>query len=294
MSSHASVLSDAPYPTSAELIAARPQLVMHAMDGLTLDGVPLNAIGDAVETPVWVYSAATMRARFAELSSAMRDAGLDSHIHYAVKANDLLAVLRVFSSIGAGVDVVSEGELLRARQAGFPADRIVFSEVGKAPGELRLALIEQIGQINVESAEELDVLSAIASSTGHSARVALRVNPDIDAGTHSKISTGRARDKFGIPYRDAAALYARAASLPGLQPVGLAAHIGSQVVSLAPYRAAFEKLAALVRDLRNAGHIVRTVDCGGGIEIRTATSRPSARPPLPARCGPHSEISTLA
>ena len=268
MSSHPLPMPhETPDPTVAELIAARPQLAMHAMDGLLLDGVPLNAIGDTLGTPVWVYSAATMRMRLTDLSSAMRNAGLEPHIHYAVKANDLLAVLRVFSGLGAGADVVSEGELLRARHVGFPADRIIFSGVGKSPGELRLALTEQIGQINVESAEELDMLSAIAVSTGHAARVALRINPDIDAGTHSKISTGRARDKFGIPYRDAAALYARAADLPGLQPVGLAAHIGSQVVSVAPYRAAFERLASLVRDLRSAGHAVTTVDCGGGLGI---------------------------
>jgi diaminopimelate decarboxylase len=143
----------------------------------------------------------------------------------------------------------------------------VFSGVGKGAAELRLALERQIGQINVESAEELDMLSGIAASMGATARIALRVNPDVEAGTHAKISTGRARDKFGVPYRDAVALYARAADLPGIAPVGLAVHIGSQILSVAPYRAAFARLAELVRGLRAAGRSVETMDCGGGLGI---------------------------
>ena len=142
---------------------------------------------------------------------------------------------------------------------------------------MRLALGEDIGQINVESAEELDILSALAASLGRTARVALRVNPDVDAGTHAKITTGRAEDKFGIPYADAAALYARAATLPGIQPVGLATHIGSQVLALAPYRAAFARIAELVRTLRQAGHSVSTVDCGGGLGI-PYRNEPAASP----------------
>ena len=168
---------------------------------------------------------------------------------------------------GAGADVVSEGELRRAREAGIPADRIVFSGVGKSPRELRLALAEDIAQINVESAEELDMLSALAAAMGRTARIALRINPDVDAGTHAKITTGRAQDKFGIPYADAIGLYRRAASLPGIEPVGLAVHIGSQILSLAPYRAAFGRLAELVRTLHAAGHTVTVVDCGGGLGI---------------------------
>jgi diaminopimelate decarboxylase len=261
------VVPDTPEPTAAELIAARPHLAMHAMDGLLIDDVPLNAIADEVGTPVWVYSASAMRRRYRMLASALTDAGVQAHIHYAMKANDRLAVLRLFSAEGAGVDVVSEGELRRARQAGIPADRIVFSGVGKRDGELRLALDEGIAQVNVESAEELDMLSVLAAAMGRRARVALRVNPDVDAATHTKISTGRARDKFGIPYADVVALYRRAAALPGLDPIGLATHIGSQILSPAPFRAAFARLAELTISLRADGRKVSVIDCGGGLGI---------------------------
>ncbi len=266
-------------PTPDELIAGRPHLTRHAQDGLAMDGVPLNRIADVVGTPTWVYSASTMRARLKALSSALTAAGLDSHVHYAVKANDHLAVLSLLGAQGAGADVVSEGELRRARHAGIPADRIVFSGVGKSPRELTLALAEDIGQINVESAEELAMLSAIASGMGKTARVALRVNPDVDAGTHAKISTGRATDKFGIPYDDAVALYRHAASLPGIRPMGLATHIGSQILSLSPYRAAYARIADLVRALRQAGQTVETVDCGGGLGI------PYRNQPTPSPAG---------
>jgi diaminopimelate decarboxylase len=184
-----------------------------------------------------------------------------------MKANDHLAVIRLFAAEGAGADVVSEGELRRARTAGIAPGHIVFSGVGKSERDLRLALAEDIGQINVESAEELDMLSALAAGMGRTARIALRVNPDVDAATHAKIATGRAGDKFGIPWADAAALYARAARLPGIAPVGLATHIGSQILSLAPFRAAYARIAALVTDLRAAGQTVATVDCGGGLGI---------------------------
>ena len=254
-------------PSIAELLAARPHLTMHAMDGLTLESVPLNAIADMLGTPTWVYGAGTMRARYRALAAALAAAGLDAGLHYAMKANDHLAILRMFAREGAGVDVVSAGEIRRALAAGIPPTDIVFSGVGKSVSDLRLALAHDIGQINVESAEELDMLSALAAGEGNTARIALRVNPDVDAATHAKISTGRARDKFGIPWPDAAQLYARAASLPGIQPVGLALHIGSQILSLAPYRAAYARIAALVPDLRAAGHEVTSVDCGGGLGI---------------------------
>ncbi len=197
----------------------------------------------------------------------MEDAGLNVQVHYAVKANDSRAVLALFRAEGAGVDIVSGGELLKARRAGIPAKRIVYSGVGKSAQELCLALSEDIGQINVESAEELTMLSALATAGGRTARVALRVNPDVDAGTNDKITTGRATDKFGIPYDEAVALYARASSLPGIEPVGLAAHIGSQILELAPYRDAFRRIADLVHVLRRSGHRVETVDCGGGLGI---------------------------
>ena len=256
-----------PAPAIAELIAARTHLRAHAQDGLVMEDVPLRAIADAVGTPTWVYSAGALRARYRALTAALRDAGLDAHPHYAVKANDHLAIIALLGREGAGADVVSEGELLRARAAGIPASRIVYSGMGKTERELRLALTEDIGQINVESIEELRMLSALASAMGRTARIAPRVNPDVDAGTHEKISTGRAGDKFGIPYTDAVALYAEAARLPGIEPVGLATHIGSQIMALAPYRAAFARIADLVRALRAQGHTVRSVDCGGGLGI---------------------------
>ncbi len=254
-------------PSAQELIAARPWLKYDAMAGLLLDEVPLNRIADTVGTPTWVYSAAIMRARYKVLADAMRDAGLDTRIHYAVKANDSRAVLSLFAGQGAGADVVSGGELRKARLAGVPASRIVFSGVGKSARELELALAEDIGQINVESAEELDMLAALASASGRAARIALRINPDVDARTNDKIATGRASDKFGISHGDAVALYAKAAAMPGITPVGLATHIGSQILGLAPYRDAFARLADLVRALRAQGLPVTTVDCGGGLGI---------------------------
>ncbi len=222
----------------------------------------------ALGTPAWVYSATTMRRRTDELRPRLCGRrGSNAHIHYAVKANDLLAVLRVFVRTGAGADVVSGGELLRAREAGIPPGGIVFSGVGKTADELRLALTEDIAQINVESAEELDMLSALAAGMGRTARIALRINPDVDAGTHSKISTGRARDKFGIPYRRR-----DVALCPGSRHAGAAADRAGRAywqpgASLAPYRRAFARLAELVRELRVAGHPVHAVDCGGGLGI---------------------------
>ena len=254
-------------PTTMELLAARPHLSMHAMDGLLMEGVPLNAVADAVGTPSWVLSAGSMRGRLAALQQALAEAGLPAHVHYAVKANDHLAVLRLMEVGGAGADVVSGGEMRRALLAGMNPAHIVFSGVGKTAGELRAALQAGIGQVNVESAEELAMLSAIAGAGGHTAPVALRINPDVDAGTHAKITTGRADNKFGIAYEDSAALYAHAASLPGITPVGLALHIGSQITAMAPYRAAYARTAELVRGLRAAGQAVSIVDCGGGLGI---------------------------
>ncbi len=261
-------LSSAPTePSLADLLAARPPFAMHAQDGLCLEDVPLNAIADAYGTPCWVYGAATLRARYAALAAAFAAAGLSPHIHYAVKANDHLAVLDILRSAGAGADVVSQGELLRARKAGIAPANIVFSGVGKTNEDLRAALAAGIGQINVESAAELDMLAAAAAATGTTARIALRMNPDVDAGTHAKITTGLADNKFGIAAQDIPALYARAATLPGLQPVGLALHIGSQILSPAPYAQAYAKAAAMVRALRDSGQTVSVLDLGGGLGI---------------------------
>ena len=266
-------------PAGAELIAARPHLRMHAMDGLSIEDVPLNRIADAVGTPSWVYSVATMRARAQGLRTALADAGLNVSLHYAMKANDHLAILRVFRAEAFGADVVSGGELDRALTAGIAPAHIVYSGVGKSEHELRRALGAGVGQINVESAEELEMLSALAHAMGCTARIALRVNPDVDAATHAKISTGRARDKFGIHWADAAALYAHAATLPAIEPVGVATHIGSQIMSLAPFRAAYALVAKLVTELRAAGHTVRSVDCGGGLGV------PYRNEPVPGPAG---------
>ena len=264
---HAAQLPIDADPTFAELIAGRPHLSMHAMDGLLVEDVPLNAIADAVGTPTWVLSAGCVRGRLRQLQSAFREAALPVGIHYAVKANDHLALLRLVKQEGAGADVVSGGEVLRAIEAGIAPADIVFAGVGKAAWEMRLALERGVGQINVESAEELALLSAVADGMGRVAHVALRINPDVDAGTHAKITTGRADNKFGIAYDQAAPLYAHAAGLPGIRPVGLSVHIGSQITAMAPFRAAFARVAALVGALRGAGHAVGTVDCGGGLGI---------------------------
>jgi diaminopimelate decarboxylase len=254
-------------PAIADLLAARPALAMRAQDGLCFEDVPLNAIADAHGTPVWVYGAGSIRARYAALVQAFADAGLAPHIHYAVKANDHLAILSVLRAAGAGADVVSLGELARALKAGVDAADIVFSGVGKSRAELAAALNAGIGQINVESAEELSVLSEIAAALGKTAKIVLRMNPDVDAGTHAKITTGRADNKFGIAAHEIPALYAHAAGLPGIEPVGLALHIGSQILSPVPYAAAYGKAAVLVRELRAAGQSVQVLDLGGGLGI---------------------------
>jgi diaminopimelate decarboxylase len=254
-------------PTIQELVALRPWLKYDPMDGLLMDGVPLTAIADGVGTPTWVTSSATIRARYQTLTAALEEAGLDTAVHYAVKANDGRATLDLFARLGAGADVVSGGEMRKALQVGIAPARIVYSGVGKSPAELRLALEHDIGQINVESAEELAMISAIALELGRTARIALRVNPDVDAETNDKISTGRATDKFGIAYEEAALLYRHAADLPNVTPIGLAVHIGSQITSLAPFRASYARIASLITDLRAAGLPVHAMDCGGGLGI---------------------------
>ncbi|MCX2560014.1 diaminopimelate decarboxylase [Acetobacter farinalis] len=266
-----------PDPSVAELLASHPSLKMDPLCGLMLDGVALNAIADAVGTPCWVMGGDTLRTRVRRMQQAMRDAGLNVSLHYAVKANDHLAVLSLLREEGAGADIVSGGELARALKAGIAPAHIVFSGVGKTDAELERAIGLGIGQINVESAEELDIISSIASRLGTRATITLRVNPDVDAGTHAKITTGLAANKFGIPYDHAAALYARAASLPGIRAVGFATHIGSQILSVAPYRAAYARIADLVRTVRAAGQTVEVVDCGGGLGISYRTE-PEGQP----------------
>jgi diaminopimelate decarboxylase len=256
-----------PEPDLADLLAARPAFAMHAQDGLCFEDVPLNAIADQHGTPVWVYGAGSMQVRYAALQAAFKARSLDVHIHYAVKANDHLAILNIFRNLGAGADVVSLGELLRARRAGIAASQIVYSGVGKAASEIEAALAEGIGQFNVESAEELDMLSALATRRGTTATVVLRMNPDVDAGTHAKITTGLAENKFGIAAADIPALYARASTFPGIAVHGLALHIGSQILSPEPYALAYAKAAEMIRALRGQGLNVSVLDLGGGIGI---------------------------
>ncbi len=246
------------------------------------EGVALSAIAEAVGTPVYVYSAATLRRHAQVFTQAL--SSLDRPlIAFAVKANPNLAVLKLLGQEGLGADVVSEGEMRRALAAGIPADRIVFSGVGKTDPEMAAALEAGILQLNVESEGELERLSAVAARMGKTAAVALRVNPDVDARTLAKISTGKAENKFGIPLDQVEALYARAAALPGIRPVGVAAHIGSQLFDLAPLEAAYRKLGDLVARLRASGLPVERVDLGGGLGIPYDPSLPL--PPSPADYG---------
>ncbi|HZT89185.1 MAG TPA: diaminopimelate decarboxylase [Stellaceae bacterium] len=243
---------------------------------LYVEGVPVGRMAAGVGTPFYAYSAAALAGayrRFADAFAAERPL-----ICFAVKANSNVAVLRLFAGLGAGADVVSEGELRRALAAGVPPNRIVFSGIGKTREDLAAALAADIHQINVESLPELERLSEIAAARGQTARIALRVNPDVDAQTHAKISTGKKENKFGIDLRQAADAYARAAALPCIEPVGLAMHIGSQIVELEPYRLAFERLAELVLELRGDGFEVRRLDLGGGLGIRYRAEMPPEPP----------------
>jgi diaminopimelate decarboxylase len=249
--------------------------VLHAED------VPMAAIAEAVGTPVYVYSAAAFR----DHARAFRDglAGVaDKHIAYAIKANPNLAVLHLLAAEGYGADVVSIGEARRALAAGIPAADIVFSGVGKTRRELAEALDAGIGQFNLELEEEGVVLAQIAVDKGMTAHAVLRVNPDVDAGTHAKISTGRKDNKFGVPIDEAPAMFARLAPLDGLSLRGVAIHIGSQLADLAPLEAAYARIGALVADLRANGHAIDRVDLGGGLGV---PYRPGDVFPSPADYG---------
>ena len=232
---------------------------------LHCEDVALDAIADEVGSPVYVYSTATLTRHIQVIQNAF--SGMDSLIAFSVKSNGNLAVLKTLSQHGCGADVVSAGELARAMAAGVPAERIVFSGVGKTRDEMRFALEAGIHQFNVESGPELVALSEVAMQMGQVAPVAIRVNPDVAAGGHANISTGKAGDKFGVPWADAPELYHQIKALPGVEAVGVDVHIGSQIADLAPMRLAFEKTAELVRFLRNAGHDLTRIDLGGGLGI---------------------------
>ena len=239
---------------------------------LFAEGVPLRRIAAGVGTPVYCYSSAALAANYRAFAEAF--AGQRATICYAVKANSNLAVIRTLARLGAGADVLSEGELRRALRAGVAPGNIVFSGVGKSPDELALALEAGIGQINVESEPEIEALNELAAAKGVRAPVAIRVNPDIDAGTHEKITTGMKANKFGIDFERARAVAAHAAGLPGIEIVGVAVHIGSQLTDLAPFSDAFRLLSELVGGLREDGHDIRRLDLGGGLGIRYQDETP--------------------
>jgi diaminopimelate decarboxylase len=233
--------------------------VLHA------EAVDLVALADAVGTPFYCYSTATLERHYRVFAGAFAD--VESLVCYSLKANSNQSVLRTLAKLGAGADVVSGGELKRARAAGVPPDKIVFSGVGKTEAELRAALAEDVLCINVESEPELELLSRLAVEMGRTARVSIRVNPDVDSGTHAKISTGKSENKFGVPLIHARAVYARAAKLPGIKVTGVDVHIGSQITDLGPLEAAFRILADFVTTLRADGHTISHVDFGGGLGI---------------------------
>ena len=236
------------------------------------ENVPLSAIAEEVGTPVYVYSTAALERAYREYADAF--AGMPATICYAMKANDSLAVLRTLGRLGAGADVVSGGELRAAMAAGIPADKIVFSGVGKTREELAYAIEQGVMQINVEVASELVTISELASARGVSAPVAIRINPDVDAGTIAQISTGKKENKFGIAYDAAPDLFRQARDLPGVEPVSVAVHIGSQITKLEPYRDAFRRVRQLVETLAEEGIRLQRVDLGGGLGIQYEDEEP--------------------
>lgn len=250
----------------------------HYIDGvLHAENVAIPEIAKAVGTPFYVYSTATLERHYKVFAQAFSD--VDTMVCYAMKANSNQAVLKTLAKLGAGVDVVSGGELRRALAAGIPASRIMFSGVGKTVAEMDLALEAGIYCFNVESEPELEVLNLRALKVGKRAHVSFRINPDVDAGTHAKISTGKKENKFGIAYDQARAVYAHAATLPGIEVTGIDMHIGSQITELQPFEDAYRLLRALVDLLRGDGHTISHVDVGGGLGIPYKDD--NTPPPLP-------------
>jgi diaminopimelate decarboxylase len=232
---------------------------------LWCEDVPISRIVEAVGSPVYVYSTATLERHFTVFRDAFR--GREVLVAYAVKANSNLSVLKTLGRLGAGADTVSEGEIRRALAAGIPPSRIVFSGVGKTRHELAFAIEVGVAEINVESEPELDLLGEIAELLDACPNVAVRVNPDVSAGGHAKISTGAAHNKFGVSFSEAERLYAKASAHPHLNPVAVACHIGSQITDLAPMEAAFTKMRGLVERLRGQGLKVERLDLGGGLGV---------------------------
>lgn len=249
--------------------------VLHAED------VALSDIAASVGTPFYCYSTATLTRHFTLFDEALH--GMDHLVCFAMKSNSNLAVLKLIGDLGAGIDVVSMGEYLKARAAGVPGERIVFSGVGKTREEMRTALTGGIRQFNVESEPELEALNEVAISMGVKAPIAIRVNPDVDAKTHAKIATGKSENKFGIPIKAAREVYARAAKMDGIDVAGIDVHIGSQLTQLEPFELAFTKVAELTEVLRSDGINIRRLDLGGGLGI--PYERSNEAPPLPMEYG---------
>jgi diaminopimelate decarboxylase len=248
---------------------------------LHAEDVAISDIAAAVGTPFYVYSTATLTRHYQLFTEALSP--LPHLVCFSIKSLSNIAVLKTLAGLGAGMDVVSMGEYLRAKAAGVPGDRIVFSGVGKTQLEMRATLEGGIRQYNVESEPELRALSEVAVSMGTKAPITIRVNPDVDAKTHEKIATGKSENKFGIPIARASAVYAEAASLPGIEVVGIDVHIGSQLTELAPFEQAYSKVADLTRQLRSEGHTITRLDLGGGLGI--PYQRSNEAPPLPADYG---------
>jgi diaminopimelate decarboxylase len=245
------------------------------------EDVPVAEIAAAVGTPFYVYSTATLLRHFKLFDDALE--GMDHLVCYAMKAASNQAILKTLGDAGAGMDVVSGGEYMRAKAAGVPGDRIVFSGVGKTADEIRLALTGGIRQFNVESEPEMQVLNAVALELGVVAPITIRVNPDVDAKTHAKIATGKSENKFGIPISRAHEVYAMAGAMKGLDVIGIDVHIGSQLTDLAPFEAAYNKVAELTEELRAQGHNIKRLDLGGGLGI--PYERSNEAPPLPSDYG---------
>ena len=248
---------------------------------LHAEDVPVAEIAAAVGTPFYVYSTATLLRHFKLFDDALE--GMDHLVCYAMKAASNQAILKTLGDAGAGMDVVSGGEYMRAKAAGVPGDRIVFSGVGKTADEIRLALTGGIRQFNVESEPEMQVLNAVALDLGVLAPITIRVNPDVDAKTHAKIATGKSENKFGIPISRAHEVYAMAGAMKGLHVIGIDVHIGSQLTDLAPFEAAYHKVAELTEELRTKGHNIKRLDLGGGLGI--PYERSNEAPPLPSDYG---------
>jgi diaminopimelate decarboxylase len=247
---------------------------------LFAEDVDLTALADKVGTPFYCYSSATLERHYRVFAEAFPKGTL---IAYSVKANGNLGVLRTLAELGAGADVVSGGELKKALKAGIPANRIVFSGVGKTRAEMTLGLEAGIHQFNIESEPELIALNGVAEELGKRAPITIRINPDVDAKTHAKITTGTSENKFGIPWSRAREAYKLAASLPSLQIVGVDMHIGSQITELSPFEAAFARVADLVKTLRADGHAIQRIDLGGGLGVPYAPTDPA--PPAPELYG---------